>query len=195
MAVDQSRRQRRALMGGLAMGAGLALVGCATEPTPPLLVNAQLAEADGSSAAGEGGRPAHWRIDGKPTRMTPDRALARAAGTTWRVEFDGAGPYAGIVQALPIEAVRGRRLALAADLARSGADPAVGLWIRAFDADRKSIAYANSYQQPAAAPPAFTRHELQFEVPQEARAVLVGASIYGAAGAMWIGPLQLRAQR
>jgi hypothetical protein len=136
--------------------------------------------------------PEAWRADGQAERMAPDPAVLVGGRPAWRIDYLASAPYAGLVQRLDAAALRGQRLALEAWVAKDHEAAAAGLWVRAFGAQRQSIAYANTYEQPLPADRQMRRQRLEFAVPAEAAFVLVGASIYAASGSAWFGGIDAR---
>ncbi len=138
--------------------------------------------------------PEGWRADGRAERMAADPTVQVAGRPTLRIDYVASAPYAGLVQRLDASVLTGRRVLVLGWLARDREAAAVGVWIRAFNAERQSVAYANSYEQPLPADRTVRRHELSFVVPADAVAVLVGASVYGADGSAWFGGIDVRAE-
>jgi hypothetical protein len=124
--------------------------------------------------------------------MVLDRSVLADGRPTLRVDYRATAPYAGLVQRLDAPALSGQRLIVEGWLARDTEAAAVGVWIRAFNAQRQSIAYANSYEMPLPADRRLHRHTLAFEVPADAAFLLVGASVYGADGSAWLGGIDVR---
>lgn len=138
--------------------------------------------------------PAHWRTDGQFVELKLDSGRKRASTPSVRVQFKEGAPYAGIVQRAEIEKVRGKRIVLRTYIDRVGDDAEVGVWVRAFDQSGKSIAYENTYETKQLPTGQWTLHQLSINVPAETNAVLVGASIYGKDGTMWVDAMELRTQ-
>ncbi len=136
--------------------------------------------------------PEGWRADGRAERMAPDPAVLVEGRPAWRVDYLVPAPYAGLVQRLDAAALRGQRLLLEGWVAKDQEAAAAGLWVRAFDAQRQSMAYANTYEQTLPADRQLRKQRLEFAVPAEAAFVLVGASIYGASGSAWFGGMAAR---
>ena len=136
--------------------------------------------------------PEPWRADGQAERMSPDPAMPVQGRPAWRVDHLGSAPYAGLVQRLDATALRGQRLALQGWVAKDHEAATAGIWVRAFDAQRQSMACANTYEQPLPADRQMHRQRLQFAVPAEAAFVLVDISIYGASGSAWFGGIDAR---
>ncbi|MCE2917086.1 MAG: hypothetical protein ACOVQT_07655 [Rubrivivax sp.] len=151
--------------------------------------NPDLLVADAASPVPDG-----WRVDGQFERMTLDATVQAAGRPTLRIDYLASAPYAGLVQRLDAVALSGQRLVVQGRLARDNGAAAVGVWIRAFNAQRQSIAYANSYEQPLPADRSLREHALEFAVPPEAAFLLVGASVYGADGSAWFGGIDVRLQ-
>jgi hypothetical protein len=132
-----------------------------------------------------GPAPSGWRLDGTALEFAADSSVKRNGLPSLRVKFAAGAPYAGILQRLAGERVSGRTLVIDGWLARDTASASVGVWVRAFDKERKSIAYVNSYEQANPADGTFTRHRVELKVPDETVALLIGASIYGDTGSAW----------
>lgn len=135
--------------------------------------------------------PEAWRTDGQAERMGPDLTVLVEGRPAWRVDYLASAPYAGLVQRLDAAALRGQRLALEAWVAKDQQAAAAGLWVRAFDAQRQSMAYANTYEQPLPGDRQMRKHRLEFAVPAEAVFVLVGISTYAASGSAWFGGIDV----
>jgi hypothetical protein len=136
--------------------------------------------------------PEAWRAHGRAERMAPDAAMRVEGRPAWRVDYRASAPYAGLVQRLDATALRGQRLALEGWVAKDQEAAAAGIWVRAFDAQRQSVAYANTYEQPLPADRQLRRQQLEFTVPADAAFVLVGVSIYAASGSAWFGGIDAR---
>jgi hypothetical protein len=133
--------------------------------------------------------PKGWQLDGTAVEFASDPIIKHNGPQSLRIKFAKGASYAGIVQRLEAEPVRGKTIFIDGWLARDNRDAPVGVWVRAFDKDRKSIAYANSYELSSPADRSFTRHLIELKVPAETAAILVGASIYGETGTAWLGSL------
>ncbi|MCM0608577.1 MAG: hypothetical protein KA711_06200 [Ideonella sp. WA131b] len=149
--------------------------------------NPSLQVSSPAAAAPEG-----WQADGRAERMAPDPAVLVEGRPAWRVDYLVTAPYAGLVQRLDAAALRGQRLALEGWVAKEQEAATAGIWVRAFDAQRQSIAYANTYEQTLPADRQLRKQRLEFAVPAEAALVLVGASIYAASGSAWFGGIDAR---
>ena len=153
-----------------------------------IVSNPGLQAEDGASGSISG-----WRVDGKGAVVASDAAVRRSERATARIEFQNGNPYAGVAQRLVnLDAVRGRTLVVTGWIMRETDDPEAGVWIRAFGADGKSLAYANTYALPKGPPKQWRQHELEFTVPLEAAGVILGAALYGQSGRIWVAELDAR---
>jgi hypothetical protein len=180
----------RAFFAVLLLSLTLNMTGCATPSTrsPSLVQNPQLQVDAGAATA----VPTGWRIDGGPDAVAVDASMARQSRPSLRVGYKPGPPYAGIVQRVAAAEVRGKRLVVDAWLARNNNQMPTGVWIRAFDKDKKSIAYANTYEAPLVGSGQLSQQRLMFSVPEEADVLLVGASVYGdVEGAAWFNSLDV----
>jgi hypothetical protein len=155
-----------------------------------LLLNPTLRIDNATSPA-----PSGWRFDGTAVEFAADSAVKRSGLPSLRVKFAAGAPYAGVLQRLDGERVRGETLIIDGWLARDTASAPVGVWVRAFDKERKSIAYVNSYELANPADGSFTRHVIELKVPDEAVALLIGASIYGDTGTAWFSSVDAYIKR
>jgi hypothetical protein len=135
--------------------------------------------------------PAEWRVDGQATEIALDTLRQRSKTPSLRVVFKEGAPYAGVVQRIPIEAVRSKTFRAQSFIDRQGEGAAVGIWVRAFDKERKSIAYANSYETKQGVAGAWTAHRLELAIPASAEFVMFGASIYEKDGTMWLDAIEV----
>jgi hypothetical protein len=159
----------------------ISLSTAAQKNTSSLLLNPTLRIDDAANPTPNG-----WRLDGTAVEFAPDLAVKHTGPQSLRVKFAKGAPYAGIAQRLDGESLRGKTLVIDSWLARDNVNASVGVWVRAFDKERKSIAYANSYELAIPADRSFTRHLVELKVPDDAVAILVGASIYGETGTAWL---------
>jgi hypothetical protein len=136
--------------------------------------------------------PTGWRIDGEPETMALDPNMIRNGRPLLRVTFKSGKPYAGFVQQLQGNAWRGKRVTVNTKLARNNGEMPTGVWIRAFDKNKESIMYANTYDEPLPADSKLNHQQLVFDIPADAESVLVGASVYGDVdGAAWFQSLDV----
>jgi hypothetical protein len=135
--------------------------------------------------------PTHWRPDGTADEVAMDPSVSRQGMPSYRVKFKEGAPYAGLVQRIPAEALVGSTLVVDAWLARSTEQASAGVWIRAFDKDNNSIAYANSYEMPLPPIRDLHQHVFEFLVPPATTSLLVGASIYGESGTAWFNSVDV----
>jgi hypothetical protein len=175
----------------IALFIAIASSACTTQPVrePSVILNPSLLVEGASTST----VPTSWQADGTAEELVVDAAVAKQGRPSWRVKFKEGAPYAGLVQRLPVEAILGRTLVVEAWLARNTERASVGVWIRAFDKDRKSIAYANSYEKPLPATSSLHQHVFEFVVPPTATALMVGASIYGENGIAWFNSIDVYA--
>jgi hypothetical protein len=139
-------------------------------------------------------KPAYWRLDGKAEEIAIDTERKYRGQQSLRVKFKEGAPYAGVVHRLNAEDVRGKTLFASAWIARGTDSANTGIWIRAFDKDKKSIAYVNTYDSPAAKETAWTQHNMTIEIPASAATVMMGVSIYGKDGVMWVDEVAITMQ-
>jgi hypothetical protein len=163
----------------------LASISCPAQTNSNSLISNPTLKIDEASSSA----PKGWQLDGTAVEFASDSTIKHKGPQSLRIKFAKGAPYAGIVQRLEAEPVRGKTVFIDGWLARDNGDAPVGVWVRAFDKDRKSIAYANSYELPNAADRSFRRHLIELKVPEETVVILVGASIYGETGTAWLGSL------
>jgi hypothetical protein len=130
--------------------------------------------------------PSEWRIDGVATDIAMDTAKTKSSRASLRVAYKAGAPYAGVIQTVSSEAVRGKRLTLRAQIARRGEKAVVGIWVGIFDKDKKRLAYRNSYETVQAADDSWVPHVVEIDVPENAERLLIGSAIYDADGVMWV---------
>jgi hypothetical protein len=135
-------------------------------------------------------KPAQWRIDGKAVEIGLVKDMKRSGNQALRVQFKEGAPYAGVLQRLDVETVRGKSIDASAWFARGKDEANVGIWIGAFDKDRKRIAYANTYDSAEAKRMEWTKHNMRIDIPNEAASVMLGIAIYGKDGVMWVDDIQ-----
>ncbi|MCZ8318689.1 MAG: hypothetical protein ACK5S2_00385 [Lysobacteraceae bacterium] len=167
----------------------LSLAAESPSDAPSLVANPELRDVDASGA------PRGWRLDGTAVEVAPDPTVTRDGLNSLRVTFEKGAPYAGIVQQLEGDRVRGRTVVVDGWLARDTANAPVGVWARAFDKEGGSIGYANSYELDLPADKRFRRHSIELKVPPETNTLLVGASIYGDSGMAWFGGVDASIKR
>lgn len=112
--------------------------------------------------------PEAWRADGQAERMAQDPAMRVEGRPARRVDYLGSAPYAGLVQRLDATAVRGQRLSLEGWVAKDHEAAAAGIWVRAFDAQRQSLAYANTDEHPLPADRQLRKQRLEAQWHAEA---------------------------
>jgi hypothetical protein len=171
----------------------LLLAGCVAAPTrnDSLVLNPDLTPSQNASDA-----PGEWRADGKATTVGFDAFAQYEGKPSYRVSFTAGEPYAGLVQRFrSVDALRGQTLIVTGKLRRSDNKTSIGIWVRAFDKDSKSVAYANSYEQAAGQDSNWETHRITLTIPQEATSVLIGASIYGESGTMWLSSVNAHPNR
>jgi hypothetical protein len=155
---------------------------------PGIVLNPELRSEDDAS-----GSIRAWRVDGKGAVVVLDTEVRRGECATARIEFQSGNPYAGLAQRLSNpDAFRGRTLVVTGWIMRETDEPEAGVWIRAFSADGKSLAYANTYALPKGPPMQWRQHEIELTVPVEAAGVMLGAALYGQSGRMWVSELNAR---
>ena len=137
--------------------------------------------------------PSDWRIDGVASEVSLDTEKRKTQLASLRIAYKLGAPYAGVIQTAPITVLRGKRLVLRTHIARRGSTAEVGIWVRVFDKDKRSIAYVNSYETVPAADESWTPHMVEINVPDNAESVLIGASIYGGDGVMWVDEIKAEA--
>lgn len=76
-------------------------------------------------------------------------------------------------------------------MARNSSNSPLGVWIRAIGDDKKSVGYANTYEEPVPTNGTFVRHIVKFTVPRDTNTLLVGASISGEDGTAWFSFVDL----
>ncbi len=130
--------------------------------------------------------PDDWQVDGIATDIALDTVKKKTQAPSLRIIYKLGAPYAGIVQTAPAKVLRGKRLVLRTHIARRGSTAAVGIWIRAFDNEKRSIAYVNSYETVPAIDESWVPHMVEINVPDSAESLAVGASIYDGDGIMWV---------
>ncbi len=166
------------------------LVACASPPaadhTSTLIQNANFVKID----AEKPNLPAQWRADGQFVEIALDRMRMRTSTPSLRVQFKEGAPYAGVVQRMDLDKVRGKSITVRAYIDRAGEGAEAGVWVRAFDKNRESMAYENTYETKHLPAGQWTLHQLRINVPAEADAVLVGVSIYGKDGTMWVDAIE-----
>jgi hypothetical protein len=162
----------------------LMLTACAA--APPIVRNADFSVRQIENPS----LPSDWRIDGVATEIALDTKKTKSQHASLRIVYKLGAPYAGIVQTAPIEVLRGKRLVLRTHIARRGSAASVGIWIRAFDKEKRSIAYVNSYETVPATDESWVPHMLEINVPDNAEGLLIGASIYDGDGVMWIDAIK-----
>jgi hypothetical protein len=161
---------------------------CAYEITLP---NAGFEQHDANDIT----KPASWRIDGKAHELAIDKDKKYAGTQSLRVKFKEGAPYAGVIQLLPNAAeVRGKRLQFSAMIARGDDNAMVGIWVGAWDKDKKRRAYANTYESPAAKQRGWTRHQMTIDIPPEAESVMIGIAIHDKDGVMWVDDVAISAR-
>jgi hypothetical protein len=166
------------------------VVACSSTPIsrqPSLVLNPALATPIGTTPQ----VPTHWRADGTADEVSMDPSVSRQGMPSYRVKFKEGAPYAGLVQRIPAEALLGRTLVVDAWLARDTEQASAGVWIRAFDKNNNSIAYANSYEKPLPPTTGLHQHVFEFLVPPATTSLLVGASIYGESGTAWFNSVDV----
>lgn len=161
----------------------LMLTACAA---PPIVRNADFSVRQVENP----NLPIDWRIDGVATEIVLDTEKRKTQQASLRIAYQLGAPYAGIIQTAPIEMLRGKRLVLRTHIARRGSAASVGIWIRAFDKEKRSIAYVNSYETVPATDESWVPHMLEINVPDNAEGLLIGASIYDGDGVMWIDAIK-----
>jgi hypothetical protein len=169
----------------------------ATSPTAskiePILKNPML-----TPSTEQDNLPADWSFDGIAQEYGFDATHRKGNAPSWAVKFKEGGPYAGIAQRIPIEAVRGKTLKASALIDRENLNPKneaqVGIWVGAWDKDRKRIAYVNTYEGKQGDKGAWTPHNMTITIPPEADRVMFGVAIYERDGRMWVTDIRLAAQ-
>jgi hypothetical protein len=134
--------------------------------------------------------PSNWATDGEAVEIALDNMNKRAKTPSVRVQFKEGAPYAGLVQRMPIDLMRGKTFSAQAHVDKLGEGAQVGIWMRAYDKERKSIAYANTYEVKQGVKGQWTLHQLKLAIPAQAEFVLFGASIYEKDGTMWLDAIQ-----
>ncbi len=162
----------------------LMLTACAT--TPPIVRNADFSARQVENP----NLPSDWRIDGVATEIALDTKKTKSQHASLRIVYKLGAPYAGIIQTAPIKVLRGKRLVLRTHIARRGSAASVGIWVRAFDKEKRSIAYVNSYETVPAIDESWVPHVVEINVPDSAESLLIGASIYDGDGVMWIDAIK-----
>jgi hypothetical protein len=158
----------------------LMLAGCAI--TPPIVRNADFSARQVENPD----LPSEWLIDGVATGIALDTNKKKSQQASLRIAYKIGAPYAGIVQTAPVVVLRGKRLVLRTHIARRGSAASVGIWIRAFDKEKRSIAYVNSYETVPVVDESWVPHMVEINVPDNTEKLLIGASIYDGDGIMWI---------
>jgi hypothetical protein len=170
----------------------LSLIGCshspAVAPSPLVLKNAQFVSVDPSKPT----LPAEWTVDGEAVEIGFDPTHQFSRTPSVRVVYKEGAPYAGLIQRVAASAVRGKTLHLRTHIDRLGEGAEVGVWVKAFNKERKDIAYQNTYETKQRAHKNWTPHEMRITIPLEAEVVMVGAAIYGKDGTMWVDGIDLR---
>lgn len=131
--------------------------------------------------------PTGWRVDGTAAEFVLDSAKTYVNRPSIRVRYVEGAPYAGIIQTLNVQPLRGKTVTVSVQVARDTKDVSVGGWIGAFDMERKRIAYANSYDTKVDENGAWTNHRFSLAIPANAERVLIGAAAWGKTGTIWIG--------
>lgn len=122
-----------------------------------------------------------WAVGGEA--YSCERVLSRpvrgeaAARLSFTGAEKGAAKFGTLVQKIPAEAYRGRRVRLRAMVRTDGAK--AGLWLRADAAPGKPLAFASLADRPITATE-WTRAEVLGDVPVEATSVALGLILYGA---------------
>jgi hypothetical protein len=164
---------------------------------PPLFAAAGIAIPNGGFEdrdTSDATKPTHWRLDGKAEEITIDIEKRYRGQQSLRVKFKEGAPYAGVIHRLNAEDVRGKTLFASAWIARGRDGASTGIWIRAFDSDKKSVAYVNTYDSLAAKETAWTQHNMNIEIPASAAVVMMGVSTYGKDGVMWVDEVAIAVQ-
>jgi hypothetical protein len=164
----------------------LSLVGCTSQlivaPGIAVLKNPHFVTADPAKSS----MPADWKVDGEAVEIGFDATHQFARTPTVRVVYKEGAPYAGLIQRLVASDVRGKTLHVRTHIDRLGEGAEVGVWVKAFNKDRKDIAYQNTYETKQLAHKNWTPHEMRIAIPPEAEVVMLGAAIYGKDGTMWV---------
>lgn len=136
-------------------------------------------------------KPAGWSVDGKAVELVLDGEKKHRGAQSLRVKFKEGVPYAGVIQRLDLKEVRGKTLKVSAWFARGADDAMVGVWLGAWDKDKKRIAYANTYETDAAKKRAWTQHSMTIDIPASAESGMVGVAIYDKDGVMWADDVEV----
>lgn len=158
----------------------LMLAACAA--APPIVRNADFSVRQIENP----NLPSDWRIDGVATEVSLDTAKKKTRQASLRIAYKAGAPYAGILQTAPIKMLRGKQLVLRTHIARRSSTASVGIWVRVFNKEKRSIAYVNSYETVPAADESWVPHMVKINIPDDAENLLIGASIYDGDGIMWI---------
>ncbi len=138
--------------------------------------------------------PSDWRLDGEALETVLDKNKKHQGAQALRVKFKEGAPYAGVLQRLNTDAMRGKTVLATAWFAREQDEATVGIWMLASDKDGKRIAYANSYETDAAKKKEWTQHQVRLLIPAEATSALLGVAIYDKDGTMWVDQVELEVQ-
>lgn len=179
---------KQVFISSLMIASTLGLNARAATETPhlSLVQNPNLLVSDATQAV-----PQAWRIDGTVEQVAVDDTMRRNGQPSLRFKFKSGAPYAGVIQRLNGSELRGETLIVEGWVARNSANSPVGVWIRAIGDDKKSVGYANTYEEPVPTDGSFVRHIVKFTVPQETNTLLVGASIWGEDGTAWFSFVDL----
>lgn len=165
---------------------GLNARASAETPHLSLVQNPALLVSDATQAV-----PQAWRIDGTAEQVAVDDTMRRNGQASLRFKFKSGAPYAGVIQRVNGGELRGKTLIVEGWVARNSANSPVGVWIRAIGDDKKSVGYANTYEDPVPTNGSFVLHRVKFTVPQDTNTLLVGASISGEDGTAWFSFVDL----
>lgn len=163
-----------------------AMTAVALANSTPVILN-----GDFSARSTENPRfPKDWRLDGTATEITLDSSKTKSAPASLRVDYKAGPPYAGVIQTVSAEGLRGKRLALRTHIARRGGKAKTGVWVGIFDKEKRRLVYRNSYETAQAPDEGWVSHVVEVDVPENAERILVGAAIYDADGVMWVDTIE-----
>jgi len=135
-------------------------------------------------------QPLNWSKSTPGSVITVDDKVKAQGGRSLRIERAADARFSGIAQTIPAILWRGKLISVRAMLKSENVAGATGIFIRAEDASRKTVALGNSFATPIAGTADWTSREAIVDIPVEAAAISIGAG-FSSGERIWVDAFEL----